>query len=213
MIDTKDTEKTHKVNAVENSHLSLTELIESKKQLLRHGIFAKQSESEKLDFVENNELANEIVEKRKDIYGVIAFFLAIFSVVGICYSRFNDLNMLTTLFLIITILTVIILPDTIKSSETSKFIIKKKWLNKQENIEILKDEMFENSIIDEEVMRCFVNTYGEKDLINLMLDKENVTYKDVKKYITKEENLKDKKEILSKAVNCLSSKEIIENNI
>lgn len=207
------TEQKRKVEAIKNSDMSLTELIENKRKFLRDDFFDKQSESEKLNFVENNGMAHEMVEKRKMFYGTSAFFLVIFSMIGFCHASVNHLTILTAFFLIISMLLVINLPDTINSSNISKFIIKRKWINKKENIEILKDKMFENSVIDEEIMRCFVNTYGEKDLVNLMLDKENVTYKDVKEYIAKEEVLKDKKEILAKAVNCLSSKEIIENNI
>lgn len=81
-----------------------------------------------------------------------------------------------------------------------------KFLTKNINIEYLKSEMFLDYVVDKETMRAFAKSYSEEELVNLMLEKQNLKYRDILFYIEEEQKrigLKDEKQRLTNAVKCL----------
>lgn len=82
----------------------------------------------------------------------------------------------------------------------------KRWLKKEKNRKVLETEMFLDSVVDKETMKTFAKFYGEEKLVNLMLEKQNLKYRDILFYIGEEQKesvLNNEKQRLTDAVKCL----------
>lgn len=80
------------------------------------------------------------------------------------------------------------------------------WFRKKKNQDLLAHQMFLDSSLDKELLKCFIETYGEEEFINIMLGKESLKYKDVIEYMdNKKSEVSGQKErlILAETAKCL----------
>lgn len=77
------------------------------------------------------------------------------------------------------------------------------WLKGKKSKQLM-EKMFLASVVDEEVLRSFVRVYGEKKLLNILTEKDTLTYEEVFEIINRANMLKEKEINLTKAVICLT---------
>lgn len=67
--------------------------------------------------------------------------------------------------------------------------------------------MCADSAVDKDVLKLFVKIYGNEELVQLLADKDHLTYTDIQLYINNHErkkSMENKKNKIREAVNCLS---------
>lgn len=185
-------EKSMSFNKKENEKLkNLKALLNRKKEDFIKNIFPKYSYSKKVSFMMDKNISN-------------------FNYMDMMVILFGFLVMLSSLFVIdislIIFFCVAILGGAIMLS-THTLIIKKftsmLWFTEDENLNFLASEMFVDSAVDKELLKHFIETYGEEEFVNIMLGKECLTYKDFQLYIDTKSKKEKEKLILSETAKCL----------
>lgn len=187
-----------KENVIENK--SMSEIIKEKRDNFMKVVFSKYSFEQMRDFA----FFHKLVDK-SSIQGTFIGSNIVFQLMAVILlaASLNEpgIGILLASGMGLTI------PISIFFTESKYFKNKvfKMWKRKNENL--LKDKMFENSIVDDEVLKCFVKQYSEEKLVKMLLEKDSLTYNDISQYSIKkdeERELKDKEIRLTKAVKCLS---------
>lgn len=193
---------------IEKQKLSLTDFIEQKRIDFNEVRFMNISEAEKINFLKNKGLLIDKIKKQeqknlnKSLLVLISGFLFSFTV---CYPSFLFFVILSSISLGLALkIKDMSIPDSLIDK------MKNEWLNDKKNEDILKAKIFEATVVDENTLIFFSKTYGEQELVKLLMNKEHLTYNDIIIYIEKEkerEAIKGKEIRLTKAIRCMNLKE------
>lgn len=193
---------------IEKQKLSLTDFIEQKRIDFNEVRFMNISEAEKINFLKNKGLLIDKIKKQeqknlnKSLLVLISGFLFSFTV---CYPSFLFFVILSSISLGLALkIKDMSIPDSLIDK------MKNEWLNDKKNEDILKAKIFEATVVDENTLIFFSKTYGEQELVKLLMNKEHLTYNDIIIYIEKEkerEVIKGKEIRLTKAIRCMNLKE------
>lgn len=193
---------------IEKQKLSLTDFIEQKRIDFNEVRFMNISEAEKINFLKNKGLLIDKIKKQeqknlnKSLLVLISGFLFSFTV---CYPSFLFFVILSSISLGLALkIKDMSIPDSLIDK------MKNEWLNDTKNEDILKAKIFEATVVDENTLIFFSKTYGEQELVKLLMNKEHLTYNDIIIYIEKEkerEVIKGKEIRLTKAIRCMNLKE------
>lgn len=176
-------------------------LLRKKQTFFFENIFPTYSHKEKASYMWNNNIDENYILHMCVL--IIGFSIAIFGgTISLTFGALSAINILLALLSFGSGIYLIFSPLTF----SMKKITARKWLLKEKNRDYLRNEMFWDSVVDKETLKSFIECYGEEDLVNLMLRKQNLTYKDISSYINEQENteLQEEKIRLSKAVKCLA---------
>lgn len=183
----------------------------NKKREVFYNSFIDNFSSEYINnFVKKNNLIHEELENQETKYfclGFLTFLLGIFTTFILAYSGMGRLDVSVLIFVFSLSITGILCNYSYFFEPETKII--NEWVLEEKNIMKIKEKIFEDTAIDKEVMEFFINTYSKKELVDLLMQKESLTYKDIYRYINNEENRKivNKKEnILLEAIDCLEEK-------
>lgn len=195
---------------IEKQKLSLTDFIEQKRIDFNEVRFMNISEAEKINFLKNKGLLIDKIKKQeqknlnKSLLVLISGFLFSFTV---CYPSFLFFVILSSISLGLALkIKDMSIPDSLIDK------MKNEWLNDKKNEDILKAKIFEATVVDENTLIFFSKTYGEQELVKLLMNKEHLTYNDIIIYIEKEkerEVIKGKEIRLTKAIRCMNLKETV----
>lgn len=183
----------------------------NKKRDVFYNSFIDNFSSEYINnFVKKNNLIHEELENQETKYfclGFLTFLLGIFTTFILAYSGMGRLDVSVLIFVFSLSITGILCNYSYFFEPETKII--NEWVLEEKNIMKIKEKIFEDTAIDKEVMEFFINTYSKKELVDLLMQKESLTYKDIYRYINNEENRKivNKKENnLLEAIDCLEEK-------
>lgn len=180
---------------------SLNEIMKQKKEKFMETVFPEYS----FEQMRNFSFYHKLIDKTSLEGAIVASSIVTGMMVaaGLC-MLYKDPDMA----MVVPGVMVLICPLIILCTQTQMFNsnIFKIWKRKTQNENLLKNKMFEHSIVDDEVLKCFVRENSEEKLVKMLLEKESLTYKDIYEYSNKkdkEQALKDKEIRLTKAVKCL----------
>lgn len=177
---------------VENN---LMEVLKEKEQDFKKNVFEKYSKEEKINFINNN----ISIDKSDTVsyFTMLGFSSLIFgSTYSIAYN--SSFGLLVAFIGLISLF----YPMSIFFDN----IISKIWLSKEENLELLKKEMFLKSSVDQYVLKLLTITYGKENIIDILVEKNNITYREVFKIIDekrKENLLKNNRLKVKESIECL----------
>lgn len=193
---------------IEKQKLSLTDFIEQKRIDFNEVRFMNISEAEKINFLKNNGLLIDKIKKQEQKNGyksLLVLFSGLLFSVTVCYPSFLFFVILSSISLGLALkIKDMSIPDSLIDK------MKNEWLNDKKNEDILKAKIFEATVVDENTLIFFSKTYGEQELVKLLMNKEHLTYNDIIIYIEKEkerEVIKGKEIRLTKAIRCMNLKE------
>lgn len=182
--------------------INLSDFIEEEKAIFKEKEFEKISEEEKISFVKANKLAQHEIDGKDVLYMGHGISLMIF--LGLPMTIFCIFS--NVYFLLLSLLVMIAGFNLMEKSgsESLHDNIIKKWL--QENEDVLKERMFYDKVASKAMLKKVINIYGKQEIVNLLMNKESLTYKDICNYVacmTKKQEQKNKEIRLSEAVTCL----------
>lgn len=190
--------------------ISLKDFIAQKRTYFNEVKFINIPDKQKINFMECNGLTiYELKKEEQKNYDKGLLLL------GCVFSFSIAISILINPFFIFFNMISIMLAFKIRDKAIPKPLINKiteEWFNNEKNEALLKSEMFNKSVVDEETLVYFSKTYGEKELVNLLMNKEHLTYNDMILYIDKEkerEAEKEKEIRLTKAIRCMNLKETV----
>lgn len=192
--------------------ISLKDFIAEKRTYFNEVKFINIPDKEKINFVKCNGLTIYELKKEEEKNANKGLFVLFF---GFIFSAATSL--LINPFFIVSNIIFFMLAFKIKDKAIPKSLINKitkEWFSNEKNEALLKSEMFNKSVVDEEILVFFSKTYGEKELVNLLMNKEHLTYNDMILYIDKEKEREAEieKEIrLTKAIRCMNLKETVHS--
>lgn len=180
----------------------ISKVLENKKEHFSKNIFLKYTLIEKSNYIEKKGLNDP------NIYSVATFtsglFLLFIALVKLLESL--DIQGHSYAMNIFLYLTAGTFGVSLRQMKFFQKFTSKRWLKKEKNRKVLETEMFLDSVVDKETMKTFAKFYGEEKLVNLMLEKQNLKYRDILFYIGEEQKesvLKNEKQRLTDAVKCL----------
>lgn len=183
-------EKKHIKNKEEYNNLE--KLLEKKQENFIKNIFTKYDFIEKYNYVEKNKIYTDFFNEGIAIFsGILLFALGIMSI-----------KISVFLFIFITFSAMMMLISSPHLSIVKKMNCKR-WLRKKENEDLLANKIFMNSRVDKEVLQIFIETYGEKEFVDIMLGKEFLKYEELLNYIDNAKKIKEEKLILLETAKCL----------
>lgn len=103
-------------------------------------------------------------------------------------SHISNINIAILIFLFIGATTSHILP----LFKSIKKMLNRISMKNPKKVEEMKTQIFYNNIPDNYFLKKFINEYGEKSIKEILMDKENITYGDIIKYV-KDSKAKDMK--------------------
>lgn len=103
-------------------------------------------------------------------------------------SHISNINTAILIFLFIGATTSHILPFF----KSIKKMLNRISMKNPKKVEEMKTQIFYNNIPDNYFFKEFINEYGEKSIKEILMDKENITYGDIIKYV-KDSKTKDMK--------------------
>lgn len=169
-------------------------LFKKKKEYFFKNTFPSYGNIEKLSFMRKSKI---------DIYTCWDIMITILGVLMIASCLFiANFSVPIFISLLISGFIIMLSPLTL----TVEKITSKWWFRKKKNQELLAHHMFLDYSLDRELLKCFVETYGEEEFINIMLGKESLKYKDVIEYMdNKKSEVSGQKErqILAETAKCL----------
>lgn len=189
--------KKQKQDSIEIDNISLDSILKEKEKDFINNIFPNFSMKEKVEFIENNKILNYFDSNPVILY---IYSCLMFSMIAMFFSMLNDSLlgfMSSCLFLSCTFLV---------RTKLFKSRFFNSWLSKRNNLNFLKNEMFRASVVSKDVLKVFINTYGEEKLVEVLVEKEHLTYADLQSLIKKQKKLisnKDKTSRVKEALTCL----------
>lgn len=189
--------KKQKQDSIEIDNISLDSILKEKEKDFINNIFPNFSMKEKVEFIENNKILDYF-----DSNPVILYICSclVLSMIAMFCSMMNDSLlgfMSSCLFLPCTFLV---------RTKLFKSRFFNSWLSKKHNLNFLKNEMFKTSIVSQDVLKVFIDTYGNERVIEALVENEHLTYADLQFLIKKEKKLisnKDKTSRVKEALTCL----------
>lgn len=169
-------------------------LFKKKNEYFLEKIFPEYGHLEKLSFMRKSKIdINTCWDMMIMMLGTLIVISSLFIM---------NFSFWVSLYLLISGFIIMLSPLTF----TVEKITSKWWFRKKKNQDLLAHKMFLDSCPDKELLKCFIETYGEEEFINIMLGKESLKYKDVIEYMdNKKSEVSGKKErlMLAETAKCL----------